>query len=441
MLSGVTTWLSGRLDNLGEIIKDQEQPDGVLASLYLVRHQAESSVHSTLLWASGETYLTPAERAAEAAKRTLAAQEKVFKDRLIAPGLKAKIEFIKNADRAPTGAHIVGYKHRGEHWSPAPHLVAGEIVVDDPENPEKENPMVRARVTGSEVTAGGKREYFVGKNSEGVSYVMIPANGGFVPVRHGGDPTTGAWLTPSPQAIHAIVFDSHGWRHPAYPGVDYQAHGFQRVRDWKRRVVFWPTQNGEFRPRPEEVPQTHNTPLHKSKEIPRVPAPEHSHQTEGFIRVGAIAANAYVGYRAMHARYGPRTEQSNCLSTGELVYLAAAQNQTSLPSEAVHTYRDLSGHSDDLADYQRKRTDRSEDLQFQRRHLDDQELHNRQIRESLLSDEYSLHPERRPGAAEARAEREREREMLAERRETAQVERQVEALRQIGRRRPEHKGK
>lgn len=71
-------------------------------------------------------------------------------------------------------------------------------------------------------------------------FILVPANDGFVPVRHGTDPQCDNWL--STASLVRTVYDKNRVRHPAC-NIDYKEHGFTL-----KGKVWWPIKNGPFVP-------------------------------------------------------------------------------------------------------------------------------------------------------------------------------------------------
>lgn len=110
------------------------------------------------------------------------------------------------------------------------------------------------RASGN-VNDSGDYEYKKCIDRNGRAYLLVPANEGFVPVRHGTDPICWQWLYPNKinsdgTIVPNIVYDSNGMRHPACKGIDYSQHGFklERYRDSCGRTTYcwWPSKNGDF---------------------------------------------------------------------------------------------------------------------------------------------------------------------------------------------------
>ncbi len=81
------------------------------------------------------------------------------------------------------------------------------------------------------------------RDVKGKRYVLVRANEGYVPVRHGTDPDPRLrnWIGALPHV--QIVYDSARFRHPAVEGIDYSSHGFRLYgKSW------WPIQNGDYAP-------------------------------------------------------------------------------------------------------------------------------------------------------------------------------------------------
>lgn len=81
------------------------------------------------------------------------------------------------------------------------------------------------------------------RDSKGRRYVLVRANEGYVPVRHGTDPDPRLknWISTTPNV--RIVYDSARYRHPAIEGLDYSSHGFRLYgKSW------WPILNGLYAP-------------------------------------------------------------------------------------------------------------------------------------------------------------------------------------------------
>jgi len=361
-----------------------------------------------------------------------AARKAALTERLTPEGLAPIIEWRGNG--AALSGRVVGYEHRASHWSPAPYLNGqNQVQITQQEYSWKTRtpPTVNGRISGEDI--GGTRHYFRGKDQRGQPFVMIPANGGFVPVKHGGDPQLRNWLAPVGQAVYPIVFDRHGCRHPAYPRVNYAAHGFQEVRDWRGRTCWWPRGNGIFSPRPAEVPDSHITPLHTERRISRIPPPA-INQTgtavargvgvgvDLVLKVGGVFGGIYLA--------GP--------SAGAAIAVGASQ--LTVADHVVRGYQDFTGDAARLQLYHEQVAARQERVREQEGNLANQNRQDEILVHAIQSDEASLDPERRPGAAEARAESKREHKMLAARRETAIAEARRQALENLGRIRPEHKG-
>jgi len=311
--------------------------------------------------------------------------------------------FLWRGERETLSARVIGFKASSSpSWWKAPYIdgQAPAICMNQQhQRRHPETPLINGRETGTEV--GGERVYFKREGSNGRTFVMIPANQGYVPVRHGGDPLTGDWLAPVAQNIHKIVFDTHGWRHPSYPDVDYEKHGFQSVRDWRGRICFWPMRNGDFQERPDRVPLTHIRPLHEHEDIPRVSLPASNDQQRGRIRGVAVALQT--------AAYASGLADASSL-TGRV---AAGAVQNRLASEAVEAYRELSGEARQQAEYLEAVSARNERISRRGSNLRDQDQHNRELTLRIQEDRSSLHPEILAHAAEQRLAELRAREQIS----------------------------
>lgn len=89
----------------------------------------------------------------------------------------------------------------------------------------------------------GVRHYESGKDQAGREYVLIPANGGWVPVRHPTDPSCGNWL--SKTNLTKIVYDSNQVRWPGCD-IDYHQHGF--IPQDENNKTWWPVKSGPYKP-------------------------------------------------------------------------------------------------------------------------------------------------------------------------------------------------
>jgi len=296
-------------------------------------------------------------------------------DELVAPGLRAKVSF--SGEGTDLRGRIVGYRHTKQFWAPAPYLDQdGHIRVSDIDSPNRKDPTVRGgNQTGHEI--GGVRVYFQAKSTQGVAYVIIRANGGYVPARHGGDPLVGSWLAETPQPQFAIVFDADGHRHPSYPGLDYNQHGFVRLRDWRRRAVWWPKKSGLFTAIPKELPPIHQTPLHTYSHIPRPKPPKSRKKAEGIVRVVGIAAD--IGCKVL----GWTTQ-------GAVSLFCMGAGQANLAPNLVLAYQDLSGAQDEEAEYARQKEIRKEKIAVRNQNLARQKEHDEVLRDALVADEASL---------------------------------------------------
>lgn len=90
----------------------------------------------------------------------------------------------------------------------------------------------------------GMRLYWSGKDAKERLYTLIPANGGWVPVRHPTDPSCGNWL--SNKTLTKIIYDSHRLRWPGCEGINYRQHGF--ISPDGNQKIWWPIKNGPFAP-------------------------------------------------------------------------------------------------------------------------------------------------------------------------------------------------
>lgn len=167
-----------------------------------------------------------------------------------------------NTDLRRDGYLVMGYldgDHLLSRWSWAP-LCTGQV-------PQKSGFFYKAswipfaevvssvkeffspRISGS-LNATGEWEYKRCYDRQGRIYLLAPANGGFIPVRHGTDPLSGNWLYYRSRT--RIVYDTNGMRHPACDGIDYASHGFtlEHFRDACGRTnsCWWPRANGPFDP-------------------------------------------------------------------------------------------------------------------------------------------------------------------------------------------------
>jgi len=132
----------------------------------------------------------------------------------------------------------------------------------------------------------GVRLYDWGKDRTGRLYILIPANGGWVPVRHGTDPSCGNWL--SKTTLTKIIYDSHRVRWPGCEGIDYRKHGF--IPQDENNKTWWPIGNGSYRPSFDRLKDPYYPQHHQlNRESSRV----------WLIAQAALAAVAiHFGYRA-----------------------------------------------------------------------------------------------------------------------------------------------
>lgn len=83
-------------------------------------------------------------------------------------------------------------------------------------------------------------EYTPFMDKKGRKFLLVQANGGYIPVRHGTDPVLGNWLSPNSQV--KIVYDSKGFRHPALD-IDYTIMGMKLFQG----RIWWPRFSGPFK--------------------------------------------------------------------------------------------------------------------------------------------------------------------------------------------------